>query len=229
VTALLVAFGLTAYNNLLNLWPAFHRWAYLPLNMGTAVATLSAALTWSGLERSDIGLARPESGFVGAVLGFIAAAPLFAALMNNRSSRFIADRRFADDSNSDTAFRMLLRVPLGTALLEEVAFRGVLLALLMPLGTVAAALLSSVAFGLWHIVPTANSVRANRSGSTIGLATAVAAGVVFTTAAGLGLAWLRIQTGSLVAPFALHATLNSAATLASTLAARSRAGIVKTR
>jgi membrane protease YdiL (CAAX protease family) len=224
VAPVLIAIGLIAYNNLLNLWSPFHRWAYVPLNVAASLVIVAAGLTLGELEPSAIGISKPETAFVGAAIGLIASAPLFAALVNDAWADFIADRRFASDSNADTAFRMLVRVPLGTALLEEVAFRGVLLALLAPLGTIAAAVASSVAFGLWHIVPTANAVRANRASSTTGLAVAILGGVIFTTAAGVGLVWLRVESGSLFAPLALHATLNSSATLAATLATRSGGG-----
>jgi membrane protease YdiL (CAAX protease family) len=46
----------------------------------------------------------------------------------------------------------------------------------------------------------------------------VALSVVTTFAAGLVLVWLRIVTGGLAAPFALHATLNSLSTVAAHLA-----------
>jgi membrane protease YdiL (CAAX protease family) len=228
VTSLLTALGLVAYNNVLNLWPPFHRWAYVPFNLATTGAIVLGAVKLSDLSPAGLGFAKPETAVLGLGGGLLAAAPLVAVLGVPRWRSYVADRRFTGDSNAMTAFRMFVRVPFGTALLEETAFRGVLLAFSMPYGRLAAAVISSAAFGLWHIIPTSNTVRINRPGiSARDLTAAILGGVLFTTAAGFGLAWLRIQTDSLAAPFALHTTLNALATLATTIAARSPAGIVE--
>ena len=114
-----------------------------------------------------------------------------------------------------------MRVPLGTALLEEIAFRGVLFALVASAGTPAAAMASSVAFGLWHIMPSLNMLAANRPDAPRRTQITFAAGTVMvTTLAGLGFVLLRVETGNLGAPLALHATLNSLATLAASRAGR---------
>jgi membrane protease YdiL (CAAX protease family) len=230
VTTGLIAVGLVAYNNLLNLWPPFHRWAYVPLNLAVSALIALVGLTVLDLTPADLGFARPETALIGAGAGFLVAAPLLAALISSRWSRYIADPRFANDSNAMTALRMMIRVPIGTALLEELAFRGVLLAISMPLGTAMAALINATTFGLWHVIPTVNTARTKRPGiSSTKLRRAVVGGVLFTSVGALGFVWLRIQTRSLAAPFAFHATLNSLATLAATIAARSSPGIVNRR
>jgi uncharacterized protein len=126
---------------------------------------------------------------------------------------------------------VLVRIPLGTVLLEEVVFRGALLAAWRPEGTATAAALSSVAFGLWHVSPALNMVAANRPHAGTPVRLAVVAGtVLLTSLAGLALAWMRIASGSLAAPALLHATLNGLATIAGVLAGRSvGAGRVKAR
>src|SRR4051794_11126881 len=54
-------------------------------------------------------------------------------------------------------------VPLGTVLLEEVAFRGVLLGLInRHRGAAWASITSSILFGVWHIVPSLHLGQANR-------------------------------------------------------------------
>jgi membrane protease YdiL (CAAX protease family) len=59
-------------------------------------------------------------------------------------------------------------VPLGTVLLEEVAFRGVLLGLVRRHRSATwASITSSVLFGLWHILP---SLRLNHANQAIGAA-----------------------------------------------------------
>ncbi len=116
---------------------------------------------------------------------------------------------------------MLFRVPLGTALPEELLFRGILYAVVASEGTAQAALWSSLAFGLWHIAPTYNLLKDNGAIARkpkVPTAGMLVAGVVLTASAGLVLVWIRIRTGGLAAPFGLHATLNSLGTLAAHLA-----------
>jgi membrane protease YdiL (CAAX protease family) len=128
----------------------------------------------------------------------------------------LAGDLFADDrvlgvGTAGLLFHTLVRIPLGTALFEEVAFRGVLPALgrrvLTPLR---ANLLAATLFGLWHLLPTASVATGNAGVAGIPDEIVLAGGVVGTAAAGLGFSWLRDRRG-LAAPVLLHATVNSAA------------------
>lgn len=223
MTAVLLAIGLVLHNNLLNLWPQFTRWLYVPLNAALGVALMGLALGPLGLTNASLGLEGPHlTGFIAGVAGGgVVTAPLFLALVTGRGA-IVADRRIPSDDPRQVAWRALVRIPVGTAFLEEMAFRGVLFALFG--GDPAAAALSSLTFGLWHITPTLNALRINRQ-ETRGLPAlrVVASAVVLTTAAGLVLVWVRVQTGTLAAPFALHAATNSLATIAAFQANRQRA------
>jgi membrane protease YdiL (CAAX protease family) len=125
----------------------------------------------------------------------------------------------------------LVRVPLGTAVWEEVAFRAVLPALLeravtgtgrdrtSSRGPVTAA--GALAFGLWHVRPTADAVRLNAPTAGWGRTTAaVLGGVAVTAGAHVALEGLRRRTGSLLAPLVLHAAVNAAGTVAAAVADR---------
>jgi uncharacterized protein len=69
---------------------------------------------------------------------------------------------------------------------------------------------SSALFGLWHVLPTISALRANElAGGTAERAAAVAAAVVVTGVAGALLCWLRLRTGSLLAPVLVHVATNS--------------------
>lgn len=212
---------LLAYNNLLNLWPPFNRWLYVPANVALTIFLIAVGVVAFGLELVSVtgrGAVLPAIA-AGTAGGALVTAPLFAALASRRWAARIADRRLSGLDRSAAAYQILVRIPIGTALLEEVAFRGVVLAALRHLGDVEAAIWSSVAFGLWHIGPTRNLVRANRPrASAPALIAAITLAVAGTTAAGLGFVWFRLWTGSLWGPWALHATLNSLATLAALLA-----------
>jgi len=116
-------------------------------------------------------------------------------------------------------------IPLGTVLPEELAFRGVLLALLgRRYGVRAGTLLSSGLFGLWHVLPSlgggvANATIAGVVGAdAAGSAVRVVVTVLFTSLAGMVLCWLRLRSGSLLAPVLAHWTVNGLGVIVAMLA-----------
>ncbi|MEU2395719.1 CPBP family intramembrane glutamic endopeptidase [Streptomyces sp. NPDC007369] len=126
------------------------------------------------------------------------------------------DERAAGLPPGELVYRVLVRVPLGTVLLEEVAFRGVLWAMVRRRwGHVWATVSSSVLFGLWHVQPSRGLTRANAAAQAVfgagqvGVALSVAAAVVGTALAGAVFCELRRRSGSLIPPVALHCALNS--------------------
>lgn len=220
---LLLAVALVTYNGAVNLWKPFHRWAYVPLNLAVATAVIGVGLGPLDLSAREIGFRGgfPLDAAAGAALGIGLTLPVFGAALHRRTRRLVADERVRGVGARELAYRMLVRIPAGTAFLEEVAFRGVLYAAWRPDGAIAAAAFSSIAFGLWHVTPTLNLIRANRpSASPIGAAAGMAAAVVVTAAAGVGFAALREACGGLGAPMGFHAALNSATTAGAALAHR---------
>ena len=116
-------------------------------------------------------------------------------------------------------------IPLGTVLPEEFAFRGLLLALLgRRYGVLAGTLLSSGLFGLWHVVASLGGGPANAAivgvvgGGTAGTVARVIATVSFTTLGGVVLCWLRLRSGSLLAPILAHWTVNALGVIATLVA-----------
>ena len=101
-------------------------------------------------------------------------------------------------------------IPIGTVLLEEVAFRGVLWGLLWRLGgTVVATAVSSALFGLWHILPSFLRAAVAKDLKVIGSAVgqgrsaqviAVLGTVLFTAGSGVVFCELRRRSGSILAP-----------------------------
>ncbi len=191
---------------------AWHPW----VNAVLGVAVLILALR-CGMSARELGIERSEVGR-GVRLGLVAWLAVAAVL--TVAAIVPATRGLLRDDRADVGLGTMLRtvlivIPLGTALLEEVVFRGVLL------GVVArrtspwrAAIVSSLAFGLWHIAPTISSARGNDAtdhASTLALIALVVAMVVAMTGAGLVFCWLRIRSRSLVAPFVLHAGVNGTA------------------
>ncbi|HVF53608.1 MAG TPA: CPBP family intramembrane glutamic endopeptidase [Actinomycetota bacterium] len=221
--ALALSSLIVAYNNLVNRWGPFHGPAYVPLNViftGSIVLLATARL---GLSRTDLGL---HGGLVDAGIALTATA-LFGvgalALARSRHAHRIADKRVTGLRRAQLAYYVLARIPIGTAVAEEVLFRGVLFAVwrdagVSPLG---AALCASFAFGLWHVSPTILGVRINDPDpSTHKLQMAVAGAVLATAIAGLALTWVRLRSGGLLAPVMLHGGINSVSALAAVVASR---------
>jgi uncharacterized protein len=222
-----VAYGtvLTAYNNVLGAQPWHHRW-YVPAN-ACAAGTVLAAASAGGLTPAELGVGpgRWLPGRLGWALAAATAAGWLGAAALPAARPALDDKRLTALSGPEAVYQAVVRIPVGTVLWEEIAFRGVLQAALrrvMP-ETAAIAVTSGV-FGLWHIRPTAGALRMNGlAGSRRQAVAGVAAGVAVTTAGGVLLSWLRARSGRLAAPVLLHLTINSGGLAAAwAVAARNR-------
>ncbi|MEV5955908.1 CPBP family intramembrane glutamic endopeptidase [Streptomyces sp. NPDC051987] len=206
---------LVSANLLDNRWAA--SWSLLTAVVTSAV--LVGLLFWAGGTWSELGLGRDSlaegARWSVALIGIVAAVYLCAALPPVTRGLF-ADQRTDALNGPEIAFKVLVAVPVGTVLLEETAFRGVLFALLLRLRTATtAAVLSSVLFGLWHILPSLHldqdkPILGSLFGHSVAGAALVDVGaVLFTGVAGCLLCWLRDRSGSLLAPMALHWAVNA--------------------
>ncbi|HEX2063708.1 MAG TPA: CPBP family glutamic-type intramembrane protease, partial [Acidimicrobiales bacterium] len=132
-----------------------------------------------------------------------------AALPTTRGL-FDDERVPVDASGWERLYQTAVRIPVGTVLFEEVAFRAVLLALLRRrLSLAAAVAVDSALFGLWHIVPTLATARAN---DVVGLGRLglVAGSVLATAVGGAVFCALRVRGRHVVAPALLHLGFNDA-------------------
>jgi membrane protease YdiL (CAAX protease family) len=217
---------LAAYNVVGNLFlPS--AW-YVPANLA------AAAVVWwlarrDGLGLADAGLALAHAGR-GARLGLgtaaLVAAVIAAGAFIRATRSWFVDERAVVDSAAALLFQVLIRVPLGTVVLEEIAFRGVLPAMFEQHGMTPwrAVWASAALFGLWHVIPAYEGVAANAAINADGpLAKAVAVGLacLSTVPAGLVFSWLRIRSDSLVAPFVGHWSTNGFSYLAAYAVAKS--------
>jgi membrane protease YdiL (CAAX protease family) len=214
---------LGAYNNLAGLLP-WHRRRYTLLNLGATGAALAAAAA-SGLTASDVGLGRWElrPGLrLGSRLAAAAACGWALVAAAPATRPVLRDERVAGLSGRSIAYQVVVRIPLGTVLWEETAFRGILQASLcrvMP-GAAAIAVTNGV-FGIWHIGPTAGALRVNGlAGGPGKTLAAVGSGVAATAAGGMLLSWLRVRSGSLSAPILLHLATNCGGALTAWAIAR---------
>ncbi|MQA83731.1 MAG: CPBP family intramembrane metalloprotease [Streptosporangiales bacterium] len=204
--------------NLVNNW--FAARAYL-LTCVLASGVLLALARAAGLSWTDLGLGVDHLGGGlrwGAVAAAAVVAGYAAAAALPPTRRLLLDRRVADLNARDVLYRALVRVPLGTVLLEEIAFRGVLYGMVRrEHGWIAGTAFSSLLFGLWHVLSSrALSARARRVPVALG---AVAA----TAIAGAVLCELVRRSGSLLAPAGLHLATNSIGYVAAFAALRAAA------
>lgn len=125
-----------------------------------------------------------------------------------------ADKRAVDQGWPSLLYESTIRIPFGTAVLEEVAFRGVLLAVVVAgWGWWPGVIVSSIVFGLWHILPSLdfheNHEAAEKLGDGFwGKAVSVVGTVFGTAVAGVVFCLLLDFTGSLFPVIVLHASLN---------------------
>ncbi len=244
--------GLLAAANVLNNRIA-RRWA--PLTSAVTTAALIGLARREGLSLRELGIGAGdlETGGLGAgdlgswgrgarlggALAAAVAAVYAAGVALPRTRPLFLDERALALSRGRLAEEILLQVPVGTVLLEEVAFRGVLPALLAsrgpfcrPLPSRTAAAASAALFGLWHVLPAMDMARANPAlgrvasaeppaepGSAQRTVRLVAGTVLSTGAAGSLLHELR-RRGGLLAPSLLHLATNSLGYLAARLARR---------
>jgi uncharacterized protein len=140
--------------------------------------------------------------------------------------RWFLDERATTGGAGHALYHTLVRIPLGTAVAEETLFRGALLGILLQRHSRArASAVSAALFGLWHVLPTLDTLALNPLGSAVGgdpvrTTGAVMASVAATAAAGLGFSWLRFRGDSVLAPVVAHAALNCSAFAAARLVAR---------
>jgi membrane protease YdiL (CAAX protease family) len=222
VAALLVFLAL--WNNLLVARVPGPGDSYVVVNCVATVGLLVVARAW-GLSWAELGLSwqRVPAGLRWGGASFALVAAGYALVLAVPLLRpLLVDARVADLEPGEITDKVLVRIPLGTVLWEEVAFRGVLLAALLRLLPVRSAVtVAAVAFGIWHIRPTLSGLAANDlvDGPVL-RALAVLLACIGTAAAGVLFSWLRLRSGSLIAPMLLHLAANSLGTLAGAAASR---------
>jgi len=195
-------------------------WAY-PLCGLVVVAALLGVARWSGLRLHTIGLARHNLrraavfglvglGAIGLVFGVAVAVPALRGLFG--------DGRLDTLGIGTLLWVTLIRIPLGTVLLEEIAFRGVLPALFgagdrwrwRPV------LAAAALFGLWHAFPSFAMTENAAIDTAFGGVPIVVVSVLTMLAAALGgilLHWWRHTGRGLLAPMLVHLATNSGGVL----------------
>lgn len=190
-----------------------------------AAVGLVILMRCSGLGWADLGLGREnwKSGLGYAVAAVAVVALVIAVGVALPVTRpMFLNNRYATVSGAMIASMVV--IPLQTVIPEELAFRGVLHgALHRAWGFRGVALAGSLLFGLWHVATSLGLTRSNvgltrlLGGGSLGMAAGVTGAVLATGAAGFVFSWLRRRSGSLIAPIALHWSLNGLGALAAAL------------
>ncbi|WP_026343746.1 CPBP family intramembrane glutamic endopeptidase [Nocardia sp. BMG111209] len=191
-----------------------------------AVAALVALMRLRGIGWAELGLGR-RHWRRGTKYALVAAGIVLAGvglgLLLPFTRPFFLNNRYATVSGALLA--SLVLIPLQTVIPEEFAFRGVLHgALDRAYGARGVFAAGSLLFGLWHVASSVGLTSGNRGLSAIlgggiaGQLSGIALAVLATGAAGFVFTWLRRRSGSLLAPIALHWSLNGAGALAAALA-----------
>ncbi len=215
-TAVGISVAVLTVTNLAN-----NRWlpSYGMLTAVVVSALLLAAHRRAGGTWADAGLDPATLGrgvrWAAVLIGSVGVGCAAAALLPATRGLF-ADERYSGLTGGQVALRVLVMVPVGTVLLEEVAFRGVLYGLVRRVrGAVWATAVSSVLFGLWHVLPSLPLASVKPAltplfgRSALGAMAAVVGAVLFTGAAGVLFCELRRRSGSLLAPMGLHWAINA--------------------
>jgi membrane protease YdiL (CAAX protease family) len=211
--ALLVAYGNTA---------AYVAGSALPhgsTGIAFGVALVAVVLVVARLERltlADLGLRRVRLAFDAGVGGAVALFGVSGAIFVLRSPPLLGGpvtyAPLAALDQADLLVRVAVTMPLDTAIPEELAFRGLLLAMLIRrYSTAAAVALSALAFAAWHVVIVVATVaETDLVGDPFFSALGLAGALLAVFAGGVVFAALRVLTGSLAAPIAAHWGFNAA-------------------
>lgn len=182
------------------------------------VVALVCFARWTGLSWSQLGLSRDQlrSGSrwgLGAI-AVVAAAYLAGVLFPLSRSAFLDTRYHL--AVSGALLSAFVIIPVGTILVEEVAFRSVLWGMLARrFATWRVLVASSALFGLWHILPSLHLASTNQGvGHAVrgvaGSATVVVVvTVVITAVGGVVAGALRHRSGSVLASAGMHWATNA--------------------
>jgi uncharacterized protein len=197
-----------------------------------SIATVPAAavglvilVRCNGLGWAELGLGRDDwksgLGYALAAVAVVVTVIAVGVLLPPTRPMFM-NNHYATISGALVASMII--IPLQTVIPEELAFRGVLHgALNRAWGFRGVAVAGSLLFGLWHIATSLGLTSSNVGfarlfgGGIAGMLAGVTLAVIATAAAGFVFSWLRRRSGSLIAPIALHWSLNGLGAVAAAL------------
>lgn len=220
-TALGLSAALLVYGNALSGFPHDTREQFLLWsNLGLMALLLLWAFRAARLTASEVGLDVRSvlgSALVGLVLSLVAAVPpvAFLALAPLFNGGPVEAPDITERSGPALAYFLAFRQPVGTALFEEVAFRGALYGAWLRVGGDRAAILATATvFAAWHLGIASRTVAES---GVVDQPLLVALGVLVSLAGlvvgGLIFGYLRWRTGSIAAAVVAHWLIVAAMTI----------------
>jgi CAAX protease family protein len=202
IAAILVVFGnaagIAAGPNVVTV-----SWAVIAQSAGTVLIVIIAA-RWCGLTWAEAGIGRTNllrSSLIGAGIGLgLATVVLLALEAGAQLGTPIAYQPLRGASISALLTHALVGLPLQTAIPEELAFRGLMLGLLMRrLTPMRAALVTSAIFVAWHLVVQVQTLAVTNFTSPWLIVPAMGLAFAALFAGGVMFALLRLRTHNLAA------------------------------
>jgi len=208
---------LIAFGNIADAWigadPLAISWRGGAKAAGVLLIALAACRSGE-IRRSELGIRRDgvvksviAGGGVALILGSVSLLALrFAPIAGGR----VTYSPLQGEAVAPLLFHAVIALPLQTALPEELAFRGVLLALLLRrVSPKRAAAVMSAVFVAWHIVVQAQTLAQTNVTSAVLVVPAAIVAVAGIFAGGLLFAWIRLGTGNLAGAVAAHWFFNA--------------------
>lgn len=206
------------YNNLINLLPSdFHAKIYVGFNLAVLALLIFLSRKYLNLTLFELGY---ETRYLlqGLLYGFVFSLIVilllvFLLYLLPRLGIIIRPPVIEMGTKSDFLYRLLIRIPLGTAFFEENLFRGICYGYLIKNQSVKKTIIMcSLFFAFWHIVPALKVVSSNFQ---IGLS--LAGFVIWLMAiigafiAGIFFAIMRYKSKSIIGCIISHALINNLA------------------
>ena len=139
---------------------------YVPFNLLVlAIVVLIARRSGTTWTAMGMGPGRLRRGLViGGVIAVAMVIVIALAVTVPSARDAFRDRRIVEGSVALSMYHALFRIPLGTAVYEELLFRGVIFGMLARrTSAIWAAVWSSLLFGLWHVLPALMRSKPTRS------------------------------------------------------------------
>ena len=174
------------------------------------------------LMSSEVGISRQAvySG-IRVALPFMIAIIISGIFLFYFKKELFLDLRYKQNL-VDMLVKLLIILPITVVIIEELIFRGVIMAVLTQLFDLRSAVIaSSLLFGLWHVY-SAGGIKLdilNLPFTIPGIAVSAVV-ILATSVAGLFFAWVRIKSDGIVASILVHWSLNATGVILAFLAWR---------
>uniref|UniRef100_A0A7C6EH72 CPBP family intramembrane metalloprotease n=1 Tax=candidate division WOR-3 bacterium TaxID=2052148 RepID=A0A7C6EH72_UNCW3 len=206
---------LALYNNLINLLPKeIHTRIYVPANLFVLFILFIFARKVLNLNMKELGYDTKNisrSIFTGLSFTFIVISVfIILLLIIPRIGIIIKPPRIEFGTLSELIFRVLVRIPLGTAFFEENLFRGISYGYLIKRFSLKKTIIiTSILFAIWHIVPGLKVLTSNfQMGFDVHGLLIWSGGVLGAFFAGIFFAFLRYHSRNITGCILCHALIN---------------------